>query len=256
MDTKQVKQIADKEVKAHEKRMHKMAGGGKAVVNKQDTRHGKMDMPFNKLNRFAGMKSGGMMKESKAMVGKEVAFMKKKGAPASMIKHEEAEMKMARGGAMRPKKDIEADQMKMAMKKGGMKYARGGSIKETMGPRSMKMDVEKGSNTNRARGEHGIQKRGHTRALEEKMSGGPKKFARGGVFDSPSLFRYTGGIGMLGEAGPEAVVPLPDGRTIPVNIDLNPMISALNEQIRIARETLDELKDTKSVQEKILMASY
>ena len=29
MDTKQVKQIADKEVKAHEKRMHKMAAGGK-----------------------------------------------------------------------------------------------------------------------------------------------------------------------------------------------------------------------------------
>ena len=28
MDTKQVKRIADKEVKAHEKRMHKMAKGG------------------------------------------------------------------------------------------------------------------------------------------------------------------------------------------------------------------------------------
>jgi hypothetical protein len=28
MDTKQVKKIADKEVKAHEKRMHKMAKGG------------------------------------------------------------------------------------------------------------------------------------------------------------------------------------------------------------------------------------
>lgn len=28
MDTKQVKQIADKEVKAHEKRMHKMKKGG------------------------------------------------------------------------------------------------------------------------------------------------------------------------------------------------------------------------------------
>ena len=28
MDSKQVKKIADKEVKAHEKRMHKMAKGG------------------------------------------------------------------------------------------------------------------------------------------------------------------------------------------------------------------------------------
>ena len=42
---------------------------------------------------------GGDMKESKAMVGKEVAFMKKKGAPASMIKHEKAEMGMKKGGA-------------------------------------------------------------------------------------------------------------------------------------------------------------
>jgi hypothetical protein len=39
------------------------------------------------------------MAESKAMVKKEVAFMKKKGAPASMVKHEESEMKkMAKGG--------------------------------------------------------------------------------------------------------------------------------------------------------------
>ncbi len=41
------------------------------------------------------------MKESKAMMKKEVSFMKKKGAPKSMIKHEmkEAGMKkMAAGG--------------------------------------------------------------------------------------------------------------------------------------------------------------
>lgn len=45
---------------------------------------------------------GGEMKESKAMMKKEVSFMKKKGAPKSMVKHEEAEMKgtkkMAMGG--------------------------------------------------------------------------------------------------------------------------------------------------------------
>lgn len=37
------------------------------------------------------------MKESKAMMRKEVAFMKKKGAPKSMIKHEEAEYGMKKG---------------------------------------------------------------------------------------------------------------------------------------------------------------
>ena len=45
---------------------------------------------------------GGEMKESKAMVGKEVAFFKKKGAPAKMIKHEMSEMKgMKAGGKVR-----------------------------------------------------------------------------------------------------------------------------------------------------------
>lgn len=53
--------------------------------------------------RFA---EGGQMKESKAMMGKELAFMKKKGAPKSMIRHEMAEAK--------------------GMKKGGKAYAAGG----------------------------------------------------------------------------------------------------------------------------------
>jgi hypothetical protein len=43
---------------------------------------------------------GGEMKESKKMIGKELAFMKAKKAPKAMVKHEEAEMKgMKRGGA-------------------------------------------------------------------------------------------------------------------------------------------------------------
>lgn len=49
----------------------------------------------DKGRKFAG---GGEMKESKAMVKKEVGFMKKAGAPKSMIKHEMAEAGMKRGG--------------------------------------------------------------------------------------------------------------------------------------------------------------
>ena len=45
-----------------------------------------------------GMKKGGEMKESKKMMEKEVSFMKKKGAPKSMIKHEMAEASMKKGG--------------------------------------------------------------------------------------------------------------------------------------------------------------
>ena len=47
------------------------------------------------------------MKESPAMMKKEVSFMKKAGAPKSMIKHEEKEMKsmkkMASGGITKAK---------------------------------------------------------------------------------------------------------------------------------------------------------
>lgn len=59
-------------------------------------------------------KSGGGMAESKKMVKKEVAFMQKKGAPKSMVKHEMGEM--------------------AGMKKGGTaKYAKGGIIASKMG---------------------------------------------------------------------------------------------------------------------------
>ena len=46
------------------------------------------------------------MKESKMMVKKEIGFMKKKGAPKSMIKHEmkEAGMKKMAAGGSAPKR--------------------------------------------------------------------------------------------------------------------------------------------------------
>jgi hypothetical protein len=60
------------------------------ALNKQKTAQGSSEL----------FKDGGAMKESKAMMGKEIAFMKKKGAPKSMIKHEMAEAKgMKYGGA-------------------------------------------------------------------------------------------------------------------------------------------------------------
>ena len=61
------------------------------AINRPQTNQGKQEF-FSK---------GGEMKESKKMMGKELAFMKKKGAPKSMIKHEMAEAgmkKMAKGG--------------------------------------------------------------------------------------------------------------------------------------------------------------
>jgi tape measure domain-containing protein len=47
--------------------------------------------------------------------------------------------------------------------------------------------------------------------------GGAKGFAAGGVIDQPTFVGFADGTpAYAGEAGPEAVVPLPDGRQIPV----------------------------------------
>jgi len=54
---------------------------------------------FSNADKSRKFAKGGDMKESKAMVKKEIGFMKKAGAPKSMIKHEMAEAKMAKGGS-------------------------------------------------------------------------------------------------------------------------------------------------------------
>jgi hypothetical protein len=94
-------------------------------------------------------KSGGGMAESKAMVKKEVSFMKKKGAPKSMIAHEKGEM--------------------MGMKKGGMpKFAKGGVIASKMG-----------AVKTAAPSRDGIAERGKTKGKQVVMAGN-KKMNKGG----------------------------------------------------------------------------
>ena len=56
---------------------------------------------FNEADKGRKFSKGGDMKESKAMVAKEMNFMKKKGAPKSMIKHEMAEAGMKKGGVVK-----------------------------------------------------------------------------------------------------------------------------------------------------------
>lgn len=57
---------------------------------------------FLQADKGREFSKGGPMAESKMMVKKEIGFMKKAGAPKSMVKHEESEMKgmkkMASGG--------------------------------------------------------------------------------------------------------------------------------------------------------------
>jgi hypothetical protein len=103
---------------------------------------------FMKADKGRTFARGGEMAESKKMVKKEVAFMKSKGAPKSMIKHEQAEMGMKRGGKAKC-------------------MAKGGSVKASaMGK------VTAGGK--RPHGEHTVQQKGHTKAMMPKMKRGGK----------------------------------------------------------------------------------
>jgi len=78
---------------------------------------------FSTADKGRKFKEGGDMKESKAMVAKEMSFMKKKGAPKSMIKHEMSEAKMAKGGiatSLKAHASAPASKAHAGMKAGGM----------------------------------------------------------------------------------------------------------------------------------------
>ena len=104
---------------------------------------------FVKADTGRKFKEGGEMKESKAMMQKEVSFMKKKGAPKSMIKHEESEMK------------------------GMKKMAMGGGVMEKKGMTTAKMGKVV-SGGNKGFGQHAVQQKGMTRGTQVKMAKGGK----------------------------------------------------------------------------------
>ena len=77
---------------------------------------------FSTADKGRKLKKGGDMKESKAMVKKEIGFMKKAGAPKSMIKHEMAEAKMKKGGiatSLKAHASAPASKAHAGMKMGG-----------------------------------------------------------------------------------------------------------------------------------------
>ena len=114
------------------------AKGLKAGVNNPKTNMGKADFKF---------KEGGAMKESKMMVKKEIEFFKKKGAPKSMIKHEEKEAK----GKGKPFKMAGGGMSSM----GSMtKMARGGGIESKGKTRGTMVKMARGG---------GIESKGKTR---------------------------------------------------------------------------------------------
>lgn len=67
------------------------------------------------------------------------------------------------------------------------------------------------------------------------FGGGFKLFANGGITNGPEAFPIGHGrIGVRGEAGPEAVVPLPDGRTIPVTLRGGGSSTVINQTFNVS----------------------
>ena len=119
--------------------------------------------------------------------GGNVANLKKLFKGKETYKEELKEGKAIKSGKISPEQYAKGEEMEKKMKKGGCcKMAKGG---ETMGPRNMSQDVEKGSNKLTKFGESAVQKRGKTRDKNLGDSGKimgiegdkPKKFAKGGV---------------------------------------------------------------------------
>jgi len=127
-----------------------------------------------------GMAKSDMKEDMKADIKQDKAIVKK-----AFKMHDAQEHKGGKGTDL------------SKLRKGGMamkKMAKGGmAMKETMGPRTMAMDVEKGSNKLTKFGESAVQKRGHTKgtnlgdaqmATVGPKAFGAKKMAKGGSASS------------------------------------------------------------------------
>lgn len=75
----------------------------------------------------------------------------------------------------------------------------------------------------------------------------------------PQIERADGGLTYgpttVGEDGTEAVIPLKGGK-IPLEIDLQPLVTVMSKQVEMTSELIERVKDSVDVQERILNASY
>jgi len=88
-----------------------------------------------------------------------------------------------------------------------------------------------------------------------------RRFGRRGTLPTQPLREMaTGGItrgpSIAGEAGPEAVVPLPDGRSIPVSVDFSQMMRVNGEIRDILGMMLGKMGESINTQRRLLENSY
>lgn len=122
-------------VKADRKQKAFMAGrvGGQAGINKQNTNHGKMDLPFASLNRMAGKAEGGVIMKGSARTRKFAEGGTPKANEANPVPYKKggAIMAKAKGKNLPPwlMKKEEGTEGSGKAPPFGKKFAAGGAIK-------------------------------------------------------------------------------------------------------------------------------
>jgi len=177
MPSKSKKQHNFMEAVAHNKAFAKKVGVPQSVGE-----------DFAKADKGKHFKKGGINMATKRMMNPAMAMMAGRAmrqpamaAPAAPAMPGAMPGGMKHGGLSKEHhKHLAHHHLSMAehhMSEHEKAHKHGGKIKkmasggETMGPRNMKEDVEKGSNKNGRFGESKVQKHGHTEDREEKMKG-------------------------------------------------------------------------------------
>ena len=89
-----------------------------------------------------------------------------------------------------------------------------------------------------------VEKAKQLQAAFKAIGGDPNKIVTDGTgyhlhIEALAKGGITSGVSIAGEAGPEAVIPLPDGRTVPVKMDTGELGSKMDTMIALLRDQLD-----------------
>ena len=165
----------------------KFGRGG--AINKQDTQHGSMDMPFKSLKKFGGMKSGGMARGG--MPPGAMAAMRRRRMGASMPPSAPPVM---------PPQPPVMPPAPMGMKKGGMANF------EKSGKDAEKKGMKEGSKADMA-----MDKK---QMMGMNMGGMTRKFGKGGMHKMPDgKMMKNSAMNMGGMAGmKKGGMPMKDGK--------------------------------------------